>query len=495
VWSRPCACRYRGGTNGVARVLVVDDDPSLRRVLTTALQTEGYHVDTAENAAQADDCRQRTTPDAVLLDLSLPDASGLTLLRRWGASDGLEPVIVLTAQNTVSNAIQAMQLGAFDYVTKPFDLDALYELLADALRVAQDGDDVAADGSPEPDATPVALVGTSTAMQHVYKTIGRLAATDATVLIQGESGTGKELAARAMHTFSERKQAPFVAVNMAAIPADLLEAELFGYEKGAFTGATQASPGKFRSADGGTLLLDEIGDMPLSMQGKLLRVLEERALTPLGARQAVPVDVRVLAATQVPLENAVESGRFRADLYYRLRVVDIILPPLRERRADIPELAKTFLHRMVDRGEIAPKQITDDALVLLRAHDWPGNVRELENMIRRVALLHSKKVLGPEAFRELGLDLTTADDKAGPTNGFAAVVEDELASFIEAMYACDERNVWDMVQGAVEPVVLKLALQTCKGNQLKAARLLGLNRNTLRKKLTAYEIDPRRFRR
>lgn len=474
------------------RILVVDDDPSLQRVLRAALEAEGFGVEVAASAAEADPVVERGWPQAIVLDLNLPGRSGLDCLAAWRAAGLAVPVLVLTAQNTADNAIRAMQLGAFDYITKPFDLDDLYALLRRAVEsaVTDAGAEAVKPTSGEPGRA--ALVGTSAGMQEVYKIIGKTAASDATTLLQGESGTGKELVARAIHEFSPRAHGPFVAVNMTAIPGDLLEAELFGYEKGAFTGAAQASPGKFREAHGGTLLLDEIGDMPLALQGKLLRVLQEREITPLGGHKPIPVDVRVVAATQVPLEAAVKSGMFRADLYYRLKVVEIRLPPLRERPEDVAPLCQLFLQQMAARGEIPPKRVTADALAMLKTLSWPGNVRELQNLVRRVALLSPRRDLDLEAFREFGGE--RGGHHTNEAQGFARIVEQHLSDYVLSMHNAGASDIWNDVLGTVEAVLLKLALTAVHGNQLKAADLLGINRNTLRKKLTDHRIDPRGFK-
>lgn len=476
-------------------ILVVDDDPSLQRVLTAALSDGGYQPVVASAVTKAESLLADHQPELVLLDLNLPDGSGLDALKNWKKQYPLLPIVVITAQNTVENAIQAMQYGAFDYVTKPFDLDHLYATIAEALANSQrskaDPPEMMIAGTPTP-AQETKLVGTSPAMREVYKIIGRTAVSDATTLIVGESGTGKELVARAVHAFSPRANKPFVAVNTTAIPGDLLEAELFGYEKGAFTGAVQPSLGKFREAHGGTLLLDEIGDMPLALQAKLLRVIQERELTPLGGRKAIPIDVRIVAATQTPLEDAVAAGRFRADLFYRIKVVQINLPPLRERRGDIAELCLHFLRNMAARGEIPPKKITPDAIRLLETAPWPGNVRQLENLVRRVALLSPLRDLDSETFRRVGGEFS---EVPAPTQGgFAAVVEQHLSHYVQAMHEVGETRVWNDVMRTVESVLLRLALQAAAGNQLRAAELLGINRNTIRKKLTEHNIEPRDFR-
>ncbi|RMF18644.1 MAG: sigma-54-dependent Fis family transcriptional regulator [Candidatus Dadabacteria bacterium] len=472
----------------MADILIVDDDPSLQRVLAAAVRDAGHTARVAGSVAEGETEYARATPDLLLLDLNLPDGSGLDWLDRLEPT--ATPVIVITAQNTVDNAIRAIQSGAFDYLTKPFDLDDFDRLIDAALKSREEVEPHQQSGAA--DAGP-RLIGTSRQMQEVYKTIGRAAGSDATVLITGESGTGKELVARALHEFSPRRSQPFVAVNTAAIPADLLEAELFGYERGAFTGATSASPGKFREADGGTILLDEIGDMPLALQGKLLRVLQEREITPLGGRQAVRIDVRVIAATQVRLEEAVASGAFRADLFYRLNIVQIDLPPLRERIDDIPELAEHFLAQMVNRAEIPPKSIAEDALILLRQYPWPGNVRQLENVIRRVALLSPGRIIDAAALARHSGEFGDIDTLAATTS-FADHIDGFLRTYVSAMHDSGDGHVWGEVMATVEDVLLRLALEQTAGNQVRAATLLGINRNTIRKKLEEHGIDPREYR-
>src|SRR3989337_1378222 len=365
-------------------ILVIDDENSIRWVFKKGLEKKGYTIHTAENGKNALSMLSKNKYLIIFLDIFLPDENGLKLLENIKKQEKEITVVIMTAQGTMKNAIEAMQRGAFDYVTKPFDMDEIYLLiekvenlknlerrvytLEEELKTKYDVGEI---------------VGKSQKMQKVFKTIGKAASSDLTVLITGESGTGKELVARALHKASNRANGPFVAVNCAAIPRELLESELFGYEKGAFTGATESRAGKFEQADGGTLFLDEIGDMDISLQAKLLRVIQEREFYRIGGRIPIKVDVRIITATNQDIDNAIREKRFREDLYHRLNVITIFLPPLRERREDIPILAKYFLKRFSNELNSNVKNITDDAIDILKSHEWKGNVRELENIIKR----------------------------------------------------------------------------------------------------------------
>lgn len=475
------------------RVLIVDDDPSLRRILGDALKMEGYSPLLASTQKEAERFLREEKISLALLDVRLPDGDGLSLLEGWREMKKEFPVIVFTAQGRMETAIRAIQLGAYDYLEKPFDLEELYSIMRTALE-EKEPPPVKKSRPQEP--APL-IIGNSPAMREVFKLIGRISTSDVTVLITGETGTGKELVARAIHTFSSRKEGPFVAVNTAAIPEELLEAELFGYEKGAFTGAHRDMPGKFREAHGGTIFLDEIGDMPLRLQSKLLRVLQERNVTPLGSQRVIPVDVRVLSASQVDLERAVEEGRFRIDLYHRLNGVRIHLPPLRERSEDIRLLAQHFLDLMMEREEIPRKTLSPDAIERLENYSWPGNVRELENVIRRVALLSHKRILTAAEFSLYGIPFEVKPPSLSQTKpeSFSLRIEEELKPWLSRLFHGDDQNAWDLVLGEVEEVLLRLTLELCRGNQVKASRFLGINRNTLRSKLTQYKLDPYKFRR
>jgi two-component system, NtrC family, nitrogen regulation response regulator GlnG len=468
----------------MARVLVADDEESIRLVLSTALSQAGHEVQVATTGSEALAQLTQHHFDVAILDVRMPDMSGLDVLQRVREAEIPVIVIVITAQNTMANAIEAMKRGAFNYLTKPFDLDEVRTLVTRAAEmhtltrtVGRIRTEVV--GRYEPGVT---LIGTSTAMQEIFKTIGRLANSDATVLIEGESGTGKELIARAIHVHSPRWSGPFVALNCSAIPRDLLESELFGHERGAFTGASERRVGRFETAGGGTLFLDEVGDMPIELQVKLLRVLQEREFSRVGSTTTIKADVRIIAATNQTLERAVREGRFREDLYFRLKVVPINVPPLRERRGDIPQLIRHFLAKTNAEMGTDISGITPEAEALLVRHPWQGNVRELENTLVRAA------VLAP------GQTLTEADlqlPEATPPPALAGSLAETLRSAVAALVNDPNRPAKELhaaVVAAVERPLIELVLEQTAGNQLRAADLLGINRNTLRKKLTALGI-------
>ncbi|MHC3431799.1 sigma-54-dependent transcriptional regulator [Delftia lacustris] len=443
----------------MARILIVDDDTAFRESLAEMLGDLGHGVSQAPTVAAGLQILQAGSVDAAIVDLRMPGEDGLAFLRK---ARGLSraPCIMLTAYASGSNTIEAMRLGAFDHLTKPIARTALVEALDRALQgagPAQDcGDGQAGQPQMHDDGE---LVSGSEAMRQVFKRIGLAADSDATVLVLGETGTGKELAARALHRNSVRAERPFVAVNCAAIPADLMESELFGHVKGAFTGAVSDRAGRFREAQGGTLFLDEVGDMPLPTQAKILRALQEREITPVGASRALPVNVRIIAATHRDLPDAVRQGRFREDLWYRLQVVPVHLPPLRERLGDVLLLAEHFLRQG---GGASPKRLGADAARLLLAHDWPGNVRELRNAMERAALLCPGPVIGPE---HIGLQPAAANGPAIDWNGPLAPAVAQL-----------------------EREMVTRALAASTGNRAEAARRLGLSRQQLYRKLAEFGL-------
>ncbi|WP_136161534.1 nitrogen regulation protein NR(I) [Sphingomonas flavalba] len=475
----------------MARILVVDDDAAICTVVATALRRAGHEVRTAGTIAAAEQLLAGFVPEAVVTDVILPDGNALD---RLAAAPLAVPFIVLSAQNTLTTAVHATERGAFDYLPKPFDLDELTGAVAAALRTGGGG--AAPDGEDVTDGLP--LIGRSPAMQRVYRTIARLVGNDLTVLILGESGTGKELVARAVHDLGPRRAAPFVAVNMAAIPRELIESDLFGHERGAFTGAQARVAGRFEQAQGGTLFLDEIGDMPLEAQTRLLRVLQNGEFTPVGGARAIRSDVRIVAATHKDLPALVAAGGFREDLYYRLAVVPVSLPPLRERLADVGALARHFLDRAAQEG-LPRRRLDAGAVERLASHDWPGNVRELENLMRRLAalgrddLIDAAEVAGQLAGR--GRDVGGEGGSAAH-GGLAEAAEFHLARYFASHGGrLPEDGLYDRVLAQIEAPLLRLALQATRGNQLRAAQLLGLNRNTLRKKLTEHAIEPGQWRR
>ena len=471
--------------------LVVDDEADVRRVIGDALGEAGCRVMTAGDAESAMEILDQGGIDVAFVDINLGRASGFDILdsvrKRGGATD----VVVITGKASVANAIEATRRGAYDYVTKPFDLDHLVAL---TRRILDSRAAVRSMPEPRPSAEPppkAEIVGQSAAMQEVYKIIGRMAASPTTVLIQGESGTGKEVVARAIHAYSTRADGPFVAVNCSAIPADLLESEMFGHERGAFTGATERRIGKFEQAKGGTLFLDEISDMPPALQAKLLRVLQEREFSRVGGHELLPAECRVLAATNRALEAEVEAGRFREDLYFRLKVVVIDLPPLRERRQDIPELVRHFLDRINARERFKVKGVSPEAMALLVEQHWKGNVRELENALLRASALAPDRVLGPADLPLRARQAAPLVDLALPLTAIlGAKIREMLASFGSA----EPRDLHARVLAMIEKPLFEAVLESTGGNQLKAADILGINRNTLRKKITDYGISLSRTR-
>ena len=456
------------------RILLIDDDAAIRTVVTQALRRAGHEVAAVDTLAAADRVLATEAPDVLITDVVLPDGDGLEHLANVARRCPDLPVIVLSARNTLTTAVRATEAGAYEYLPKPFDLDALTKAVAGALAR---GGLTSESGNHDGEAA-LPLIGRSPAMQDVYRVIARVVATDLTVLISGESGTGKGLVARAIHDLGPRRAEPFIAINMAAIPRELIEAELFGYERGAFTGATQRTAGRFEQAAGGTLFLDEIGDMPVDAQTRLLRVLQQGEFTTVGGIRAVRADVRVVAATNRDLEQQVASGAFREDLFYRLAVVPIRLPALRERSGDVPELARHFLDAAVEQG-LPRRQLTPDAMAVLAAHDWPGNVRELENLIRRLAVLARDELVDAAGVRE-------ALGRVG--EGAAVTVGDAVRGLIERIAAADpasldDGTLYDRVIAEVEHALIDAMLLRHRGNQLRTARALGLNRNTLKKRL------------
>ncbi|MGB8932748.1 MAG: sigma-54 dependent transcriptional regulator, partial [Anaeromyxobacteraceae bacterium] len=469
------------------KVLIVDDEPSVRFVLARTCDRIGVprlEADSAE-AAREQLRRHGTGRDGIgllLLDVRLPGDDGLKLLSEISGRPDSPFVVVMTAESTMSSAVEAMKRGAADYVGKPFDLTRVERIIADLAGGQVDSGAEAGDALVEAGADarrfkevalPDTLIGRSPAMVEVFKEIGRVSKTEMTVLLMGESGTGKELVARAIHSNSARARGPFITVNMAAIPRDLIESELYGHEKGSFTGAVEKRPGKFELATGGTLFLDEIGEMPLELQAKLLRVLQEREVDRVGGNRPLPVDVRIVAATNADLSRSVEEGRFRRDLYYRLAVVPIRLPPLREREGDVVLLARHYVTKYGQQLKGRAVTLAREAEPLLASHPWPGNVRELQNVIQRALL----KLAGTRV---------SAKDLVGLLP-MATTQERGVAGLVEAMLdgAAPEAGRYQATLAAVEAPLIAAALARTNGNQLRAAELLGMNRNTLRERMRA----------
>jgi two-component system nitrogen regulation response regulator GlnG len=471
-------------------VIVADDDAAIRTVVRQALTRAGHEVKLTDTAAGLVKLVEEGVGDVVVTDVILPDANGLdTIPQLLALRPGLR-VIVMSAQNTLSTAVRATEQGAFDYLPKPFDLNELTRSVAAAL---EDVPETVAEPSLGGDETP--LIGRSPPMQEVYRLIARVVPNDLTVMILGESGTGKELVARAIHDMGARARQPFIAVNMAAIPRELIESELFGHERGAFTGAAARSAGKFEQAQGGTLFLDEIGDMPIEAQTRLLRVLQTGEFTTVGGIRSQRADVRIVAATNQDLPALARAGRFREDLYYRLNVVPLTLPPLRARREDVPALARHFLDRAAREG-LPRKTLDAHALEMLRRHDWPGNVRELENLMRRLAVLERADTIGAAAVAA-GISPSAREaPMADEGGGLGEAAARHIARyFAEHGSALPPDGVYDRLLAEVERPLIAACLEATGGNQLKAAKLLGINRNTLRKKLTDLDLDPVQIRR
>ena len=468
------------------RVLVADDEDGLRWVLEKGFRGAGYQVTAVADGEVALREAQAQAFDLVLLDVRMPGVDGLTLLDRIRALRPETQVVIMTAHGTMETAIQAMQRGAYDYLTKPFDLDEALLLAERALTARRLAQEVASLKTGLREVWEFgALVGRHPSMQEVYKTIGRVAASDVSVLLRGESGTGKEVVARALHHYSRRAGRTFVGISAAAIPSTLLESELFGHEKGAFTDAKERRLGKLELAHGGSVFFDEIGDMPPELQVKLLRALQERAFERVGGHELIRMDVRVLAATHRDLEAMMREGRFREDLFYRLNVVTISLPPLRERRADIPLLAEHFLAKYA--GTLGEGALSPDALDRLVGYDWPGNVRELENVIQRAMVMASGGVIVPDHL-PIGPVAPGAPTPADAT--LETIVERTLAESVRGLRGRRTANLHGLMVGLVERPLLRAVMRETKGNQVRAAQLLGINRNTLRKKLREHGIDP-----
>jgi two-component system nitrogen regulation response regulator GlnG len=476
-----------------ATILVADDDRAIRVVLSQALGQVGHNVRAASDASTLWQWVRDGEGDVVITDVVMPDENALDLIPRIRERRPELPIIVMSAQNTLVTAIRATERGAFEYLPKPFDLTVLMSAVERALAEARETEKQAPHGASQaPEALP--LIGRSPAMQEIYRVIARLVNTEMTVLIHGESGTGKELVARALHDFGRRREKPFVAVNMAAIPRELIESDLFGHEKGAFTGAVNRGIGRFEQAAGGTLFLDEIGDMPLEAQTRLLRVLQSGEFSPVGGRQAIRADVRIVAATHRDLRQMIQQGAFREDLFYRLNVVPIRLPPLRQRPEDIPDLARHFL-ASAQRDGLAPKSLDASAIERLKAYSWPGNVRELENLMNRIAVLYSESLVDR---RIVAAALAEQEPVAvarggGGNETLSQSVERHLDSYFRAHpHGLPASGLYDRILREVERPLLALSLQATRGNQIRAAELLGLNRNTLRKKLRELELQPTR---
>jgi two-component system nitrogen regulation response regulator GlnG len=471
-----------GGT-----ILIADDDTAIRTVLNQALARAGYAPRATGNAATLWRWVSQGEGDVVITDVVMPDENAFDLIPRIKKLRPELPIIVMSAQNTLMTALSAAEKGAFEYLPKPFDLNELVAIVGRALSEPGRRKERPA---AEPDAEELPLIGRSAPMQDIYRSLARLTRTDLTIMITGESGTGKELVARVLHDYSKRRKGPFVAINMAAIPRELIESELFGHEKGAFTGAQARTEGRFQLAEGGTLFLDEIGDMPMEAQTRLLRVLQQGEYTTIGGRTPIKTDVRIIAATHRELKAQIQQGLFREDLFYRLNVVPLRIPPLRERLEDIGDLVRHFLRQTAKAG-LGQKSIETAAIERAKRYHWPGNVRELENLIRRLTALHPEDVLTADM-----VDVELAEAAPPPVEN--GKTPQELSEMVERYLAghfssygreLPPPGLYDRVLQHVERPLLMAALAATRGNQIRAAVLLGLNRNTLRKKIRDLDIQ------
>ena len=453
-------------------VLLVEDDTSIAIVITAALEAEGFAVVRCDSIAERDRLLDERRFSALVTDVMLTDGDGIATIDRVRAADPDLPIIILSAQNTLDTAVRATDTGAFEYFPKPFDIDELARTVRQAVGSSAHRIDDEGEGAP----AGLPLVGRSAPMQAVYRMITRVLRNDLTVLVLGESGTGKELVAEAVHQLGQRRDGPFVAVNTAAIPGELIESELFGHEKGAFTGAVARHIGKFEQANGGTLFLDEIGDMPMQAQTRLLRALQSGTIRRVGGRDEISVDVRIIAATNRDLQPMIAAGTFREDLYYRLNVVPITLPALRNRADDIPALARHFLSLATQEG-LPRRQLSDDAAAMLARQPWRGNVRELRNFVYRLALLSREDLIDTSTLAPMLAELPLSDSNGGSV-GLDQAVHVWLGQNQPAA-----GTVYDQALAAFERPLFEAVLRETQGNQLRAAQVLGINRNTLRKRL------------
>ena len=469
-------------------ILIADDDAAIRTVLNQALARAGYSPQATSNAATLWRWVAEGRGDAIITDVIMPDENAFDLIPRIKKARPDLPIIVMSAQNTLMTAIAAAEKGAFEYLPKPFDIAEVVRVVGRALAEPSRRRERPVD--PEGEELPV--IGRSGAMQEIYRVLARLTQTDLTVMISGESGTGKELVARVLHDHGKRRKGPFVALNMAAIPRELIESELFGHEKGAFTGAQNRTQGRFEQAEGGTLFLDEIGDMPMEAQTRLLRVLQEGEYTTVGGRTTIRTDVRIIAATHRDLRIQIQQGLFREDLYYRLNVVPLRLPPLRERLDDIGDLVRHFLRQAAKEG-LGQRSIAPAAIERMKQHSWPGNVRELENLVRRLVALHPHDTLSVETVDSELADLESIPQVAGDPESdknLSEIVErflvDHFAGFGREL---PPPGLYRRIIRQVEMPLITAALAATRGNQIRAAELLGLNRNTLREKIQTLDVQ------
>ncbi len=489
-------------------VLIIDDEVDVHYSFRRLLEKEPLDILSAESGDEGIKMARKANPDLIVMDIRMGQQNGLDTLKELRQINPKQVVIMMTAYGTSQTAIEAMKLGAYDYVLKPFDIPHLKDLLFEALSAARAMKQIVAFPTKlNAEEIRQTIVGNSTAMQQVYKLVGQVAPTTTTILITGESGTGKELVARAIYLNGSRVNKPFIAINCAAIPENLLESELFGHEKGAFTGALAQRIGKFEQCDGGTLFLDEIGDMPLTTQTKILRVLQEGEISRVGNNQSIKTDVRIIAATNKDLWQAVQQKQFREDLFYRLNVVRVNLPPLRERSTDLPILVAYFINKFRLKQPTGPSQIADDAMAAIQRYTWPGNVRELENCVQRAMVLASGNTItlanlpeeisrgyrtsGPGEAPKSPTSSVSPTGTAAPATAGTEAGKNNLAQAIEALFEFSRNNKQFKLLPAAERELIVRALAETSGNQVQAAKLLGITRATLRKRVDKFGIQKR----
>ncbi|WP_457640269.1 sigma-54-dependent transcriptional regulator [Persephonella sp.] len=453
------------------KAVVFDDERTIRKVLEKVLKKEGLDVSTYESGLNAVEIIKEEQPDIVFLDISLQDADGMDILRSAVSLENRPYIVMISGHDEYNYLIEAMKLGAFDYIPKPFDINKIRKVISEIKEILS--------AKTVADTTDVDIIGKSPAMKEVFKIVGRASASDQPVLITGESGTGKEVVARLIHRYSNRADRPFVAINCAAIPSGLIESELFGYERGAFTGADRSRPGKFQSADGGTIFLDEISELPLEAQGKLLRVLQEMEVTPVGSTKSIKINVRVIAATNKNLIKLVAEDKFREDLFYRLSVIEINLPPLRERKEDIPELVELFTKQALKTHGLKKGGFTEEAVELLKNYDFPGNIRELKNLIHKLIAIYRERPITP--------DLITLQIQ--PENHQIFDWKEGLKNQVSLMYSKGKKNIYTKLIEEAEKVVIEEVLKYTKGNISEASKYLGIHRNTVHKKIEELNIE------
>ena len=475
----------------IPTIIIVDDDPTIRLVIARTLTQLGFLIEETDDIDHLWQLINNNIGDLIIIDVVMPGHKGLDILSQIKAIKPHLPVLVISALSTLTTAMEANERGAYDYLAKPFRLEDLTGRVTSALASMDNSATMINSDDPSndyanSDSDRIILIGRSPVMQDIYRSLSRVAKTDLTALITGESGTGKELIAKALHFYSRRRNAPFIAINMAAIPRDLIESELFGHEKGAFTNAHTRYAGRFQQANGGTLFLDEIGDMPITAQTRLLRVLQDGEYTPVGSNSLIKMNTRIVTATNHNLLELIRKGSFREDLYYRLNVVPLHLPALRERGDDIPELVHYFLQKN-NNGQT--KKFNEQAMILLQNHSWPGNVRELQNLIQRLIVLCPSNVINADSVNS-ELRLTPAPtDNIKVQNSLAITIKNHLTLYFSAhSNELPPNGLYDRIIHEVERPLIEMTLSLTNNNQLKTAELLGINRNTLRKKITYLNI-------